>query len=284
MGITTFKEPKNYGLSLTLGGGEVKMTDMVVAFGTLANAGEKQTLYSIKKVEDSFGQVLEEHEEKEGEKVVSAESSYLVTHILLDNNARQPTFGSSSYLVVRSHPEVAVKTGTTNDKRDNWTIGYTPSYVVAVWVGNNDNSPMSYVASGITGASPIWNKIMHLTLEKQDEKEGKNFQEWPQKPEEIIGAEICSTSGLLPGSSGCATRFEYFLKDTLPQEEENLKKQILVNKENQQAVQPGQQISEENVESQEHPVLIDFSNSVLCLDCPFPTEYAVFNPANLKSE
>ncbi len=284
IGITTFKEIKNYGLSLTLGGGEVKMTDMAVAFGTLANAGEKHSLYSIQKVLDSSGQVLEEHQPQEGEKVLSPESCYLVTHILLDNNARQPTFGSSSYLIVRNHPEVAVKTGTTNDKRDNWTIGYTPSFVVAVWVGNNDNSPMSYVASGITGASPIWNKIMLATLTIQDKKQGKNFQEWPVKPEGVVGAEICSVSGLLPGNSGCSTRFEYFLQDTVPTEEENLKKQISINKENQQAVQPGQQVAPENVETQEHPALIDFSGSVLCLDCPFASESAIFNPADLKRD
>jgi len=282
MGITTFKDPKNYGLSLTLGGGEVKMIDMAVAFGTLANKGKKQNLYSIQKVEDYTGQVLEEHKFEEGQPVISPESCYLVSHILLDNNARQPMFGQSSYLVVRSHPEVAVKTGTTNDRRDNWTIGYTPSYLTAVWVGNNDNKSMSYVASGITGASPIWNKITRFILEREDKKQGKNFQEWPEKPEGIVGAEICVTSGLLPGNSGCLTRYEYFIKGTLPTETENLKKQISINKDNQQPIQPGQEIPLEKIETQEKNVLIDLTGSLLCLDCPFPTDPAVFNPYNLK--
>ncbi len=282
MGITTFKDPKDYGLSLTLGGGEVKMIDMAVAFGTLANKGKKQNLYSIQKVEDYTGQVLEEHKFEEDQPVISPESCYLVSHILLDNNARQPMFGQSSYLVVRNHPEVAVKTGTTNDRRDNWTIGYTPSYLTAVWVGNNDNKPMSYVASGITGASPIWNKITRFVLEREDKKQGKNFQEWPEKPEGIVGAEVCVTSGLLPGNSGCSTRYEYFIKGTLPTETENLKKQISINKDNQQPIQPGQEIPLEKIETQEKNVLIDLTGSLLCLDCPFPTDPVIFNPYNLK--
>ncbi|MGB9637353.1 MAG: transglycosylase domain-containing protein, partial [Microgenomates group bacterium] len=175
-GITTFKDPQKYGLSLTLGGGEVKMIDMAVAFGVFANAGQKQPLYSIQKVTDYNGKVLEEHQPAEGQKVISPETAYLISHILLDNNARQPMFGPSSYLVVRNHPEVSVKTGTTNERRDNWTIGYTPSYLVAVWVGNNNNSQMSSVTSGVTGASPIWNRIFRYILEKQDQEQGKNFQ------------------------------------------------------------------------------------------------------------
>ncbi|PJC28614.1 penicillin-binding protein [Candidatus Shapirobacteria bacterium CG_4_9_14_0_2_um_filter_40_11] len=282
MGITTFQDPKNYGLSLTLGGGEVKMTDMAVAFAILANKGEKQNLYSIEKIEDYTGKVLEEHKFEEGPKILSPESCYLISHILLDNNARQPMFGASSYLVVKNHPEVSVKTGTTNDRKDNWTIGYTPSYVVAVWVGNNDNKSMSYVASGITGASPIWNKTTRFILEREDKKQGKTFQEWPVKPEDIIGAEVCVTSGLLPGDSGCPTRYEYFIKGTLPIETENLKRQIFINKDNQQAIQPGQEIPLEKIETQEKNALIDLTGSLLCLDCPFPTDPAVFNSYNLK--
>jgi len=282
MGITTFKDPKNYGLSLTLGGGEVKMVDMAVAFGVLANAGIKQPLYSIQKVEDYAGKVLEEHRVEEEQKIISGETSYLISHILLDNNARQAMFGQSSYLVVKNHPEVSVKTGTTNDRRDNWTIGYTPSYLAVVWVGNNDNAPMSYVASGVTGASPIWNRVIRFALEKQDQAEGKTFQEWPIKPEGVVGASICSTSGLVPGDSGCPTRYEYFISGTIPTETENLKRQIQINKTNQQPIEPGQNIPPENIENQEHQVVTDLTNSILCLDCPFPTDPAVFNAAGVK--
>lgn len=274
-GITTFKDPKNYGLSLTLGGGEVKMIDMAVAFGVFANAGQKQPLHAIQKITDYTGAVLEEYSSPEPQKVISEGTAYLISHILLDNNARQPMFGPSSYLVVKNHPEVSVKTGTTNDKKDNWTIGYTPSFLVAVWVGNNNNTSMSAVASGITGASPIWNRIMRYVLEKQDSLKGKIFQEWPTKPDSVVGASICSLSGLAPGNSGCPTRYEYFLEGTVPSEEENLKKQILINKDTQEPIQPGQTIPPEKQEIQEHSCLVDLTNSVLCLDSPFPTNPAI---------
>ncbi|MCJ7829614.1 transglycosylase domain-containing protein, partial [Patescibacteria group bacterium] len=127
MGITTFKDPKNYGLSITLGGGEVKMTDMATAFSSLANLGLRQDLWAIKKVEDSRGKVIFEKKEEEGPRVLPMGVAYLISHILLDNNARTAAFGPSSYLVIKNHPEVSVKTGTTNDRRDNWTIGYNPS-------------------------------------------------------------------------------------------------------------------------------------------------------------
>jgi len=285
MGITTFKDPKKYGLSLTLGGGEVKMVDMAVAFGVLANLGIRQNLVSILKVEDYTGKILELEEFEEGPRVLPPEPCYLVSHILLDNNARVAMFGESSFLRVKNHPEVSVKTGTTNDKKDNWTIGYTPSYLVAVWVGNNDSKPMSYIASGITGASPIWNKIMKFVLEEQDKKMGKIFQEWPKKPDGVVGASICSLSGLAPGNSNCSQRFEYFLEGTVPTETENLKKTILINKETGQPVEPGEEIPPEKIEPQEkQQVLTDLTGSVLCLDCPFPTSPAIFNPQDLKKE
>ncbi|MBU2577832.1 PBP1A family penicillin-binding protein [Patescibacteria group bacterium] len=282
MGITTFKDPKNYGLSLTLGGGEVRMTDLAAAFGVLANQGRKKPLYSIQRVEDHTGKILEEHKKEEGEKIISPETSYLISHILLDNNARQSMFGTSSYLVVKNHPEISVKTGTTNDKKDNWTIGYTPSVLVAVWVGNNDNSSMSYVASGITGASPIWNKIIRGALEKKDKENGKITQEWPTKPEGIIGTSVCGTSGLLPGDSGCTTRYEYFIEGTVPTEVESLRKNILIDKTNGHPVEPGQDIPPENIETREHLVITDLTGSIFCLDCPVSTSSAWLDAKTLK--
>lgn len=190
-------------------------------------------------------------------------------------------FGESSYLVVRGHPEVSVKTGTTNDRRDNWTIGYTPSFLTAVWVGNNNNTSMSYVASGITGASPIWNKTMRFILEKQDKQKGKNFQEWPEKPSNVLWLEICTASGLLPGDTNCAKRSDYFISGTEPKDVENLKRQILINKTNQQPIEPGQTVPPENIETQEKSVVSDITNSIFCLDCPPPTDPAIFNPKDL---
>jgi membrane carboxypeptidase/penicillin-binding protein len=141
---------------------------------------------------------------------------------------------------------------------------------------------MSYVASGITGASPIWNKIMKGSLGLKDEKEGKVVQEWPQKPDEVIGASICSVSGLLPGDSGCPTRFEYFLKGTVPTETENLKKTIMINKETGQPIEPGQNIPPEKIEMQERQVVTDLTGSIFCLDCPPPSEPAIFSQADLR--
>jgi membrane carboxypeptidase/penicillin-binding protein len=116
--------------------------------------------------------------------------AYQITDILSDNNARSPAFGSHSVLTIPNQ-QVAVKTGTTNSLRDNWTIGYTQDRLVAVWVGNNDNSPMSYVASGITGASPIWNNIMRLLL---DEDNPHLFA----TPAGLVKVAICTRTGTLP--------------------------------------------------------------------------------------
>jgi len=258
MGIESFKDSTQYGLSLTLGGGEVKMTEMATAFGTLANGGIRQDLVSILEIKDRNGDIVETFEKPAGKRAIPMEVAYLVSHILLDNGARSAAFGSSSQLVVKNHPEVSVKTGTTNDRRDNWTIGYTPSAVVTVWVGNNDNSSMSAVASGVTGASPIWNKMISFVLE--DKK-----QEWPIKPANVIGKTVCNLTGLLPPPEGCSSRFEYFIKGTEPTQIEQLRQTILIDKDTNSPVQPGE--DKQNVEFQEHSVIIDPLGTVNCLDC-----------------
>ncbi len=275
MGISTFKNPDDYGLSLTLGGGEVKMNDMATAFSSLANLGIRQDIWAIKKVEEQNGKILFEKKEEEGPRVLSMETAYLISHILLDNNARTAAFGPSSYLVVKNHPEVSVKTGTTNDRRDNWTIGYTPSRLTVVWVGNNDNTPMSYVASGVTGASPIWNKITAYSLKDQKE-------EWPLKPEGIVGFSVCSLSGKLPNpETPCETRFEYFAKDNLPTGTENLKIAVEIDKTTNQLAT--NKTLPENKEPQEHQIIYDPLGTPFCLDCVFPTEAIVINPYNLST-
>lgn len=212
MGITTWNDRSRFGLSLTLGGGEVKMTDMAVVYGTLANLGERVDLKPILQVKNYKGKILEEDKKTEKQeskrvRVLDPRVAYLLTNILSDNTARVPTFGTNSLLVVPDHT-VAVKTGTTQNLRDNWTIGFTPSYLVAVWVGNNDNQPMSWIASGITGATPIWHKIMKSLLE------GEEDESFP-KPEDLVQVAICSINGLLP-CEGCPTKTEYFLPGTEP--------------------------------------------------------------------
>ncbi|MBU2051860.1 transglycosylase domain-containing protein [Patescibacteria group bacterium] len=207
LGITTWTQPERYGLSLTLGGAEVKMTDMAVVYGTLANQGLKVNLKPILAVNDSFGKTLTGFDVSQAEPVLNPNIAYLLSDILSDPLARAQAFGTRSYLNIPGH-QVAVKTGTTNDKRDNWTIGYTSDHLAAVWVGNNDNSPMSQVASGITGASPIWNKIMLVLLKDQPEHKFS-------KPENLIEVKVCTLTGQL-ACSGCPSKTEFFLSGTEP--------------------------------------------------------------------
>ena len=285
MGLSTLEDPSQYGLSLTLGGGEVRMINMAVAFGTLANLGVKQSLVSITKVEDYQGNIYEEWEVIEGERIIPMEVAYLVSHILLDNNARSAAFGGSSYLVVRGHPEVSVKTGTTNDKRDNWTIGYNPEFLVATWVGNNDNSPMAAVASGVTGASPIWNEIITNILKEEK-------QVWQLKPDGIYGTQVCAISGFNPnpegeaptdveGEGGCQTRFEYFLKGTGPSQTAPEKQFVEIDKTTGRLATD--KTPPENRELQEKQILTDLWGTRYCLDCIFPSERVIINPLTLST-
>ncbi|MBI5357097.1 transglycosylase domain-containing protein [Candidatus Collierbacteria bacterium] len=187
MGISTFTDPSRYGLSLTLGGGEVTMIDMATAFGTLANNGMRVPLNPFLKIEDYRGKIFYQYSEEDRRQNLSsalqaipAQAAYLVSHILSDNSARTSAFGPASQLVIPNQV-VSVKTGTTNDLRDNWTIGYTPERLTAVWVGNNDNKPMNQaLVSGITGAAPIWHDIMTQLLKNRKPV-------WPN----FFGRNIC---------------------------------------------------------------------------------------------
>ena len=204
----TQKNIENVGLSLVLGGREATLLQEVTAFSVLANGGVKQDTIAILKVVDSKGKTIYENKKRNGNRVLPANVAYLVSHILLDNVARALVFGPTSYLNIPGKT-VSVKTGTTDDKRDNWTLGYTPSFAAGVWVGNNDNSPMnSAIASGATGASPIWYRIMNFILKgKADEQ--------PVKPTDIIALQVDAVGGGLP-VDGHATRSEYFIKGTEP--------------------------------------------------------------------
>jgi len=172
MGITTWNEPGQYGLAITLGAAEVKMTDMATVYGTLANEGKRVDLDPILKITDSNGNILYQKQDSLGQQVLDAGAAYIISNILSDNNARSWEFGTNSPLQIPQYT-VSVKTGTSDNKRDNWTFGFTPSLLVSVWVGNNDNTPMNpSLASGITGAAPIWHQIMQNLLQgKPDEQE-----------------------------------------------------------------------------------------------------------------
>lgn len=169
MGISTWSEPSKYGLSITLGAAEVTMLNMTEVYGVLANGGQRISVNPILKVTDQKGEVLEE-KSPDKKLVLDPSIAFIISDILADNSARSWEFGANSPLTIKDH-RVSVKTGTSDNKRDNWTIGFNPNYVVAAWVGNNDNSPMSQnLASGITGAAPIFNKIMTMLLQNTKDK------------------------------------------------------------------------------------------------------------------
>ena len=213
---------KRVGLSVALGGGEVKLLDMASAYSSFANGGIGVKPVAILKVTDSEGKVLEEwKEDQSARQVMTPEESFIISSILSDPEARMITFGPVSSLNIPNR-KVAVKTGTTNDKRDNWTVGWTPSLMVGVWVGNNDNSAMREVASGVTGASPIWKRIMLAGLT------GKPNEEW-KKPDGIIERDVDKVSGY-PGHDGFPARMEYFINGTEPTGEDPIHKKIKVCK------------------------------------------------------
>lgn len=195
MGITSWGDPSQYGLALTLGGGEVTMLDMATAMGVFANGGERVSLTPIKRLQDSQGRAVD-YSKQPSIKVLNEGVAYIISDILSDNVARLPAFGAGSALEIPGY-KVSVKTGTTDQKKDNWTIGYTPDFLVAVWVGNNDNTPMNpYLSSGITGAAPIWNRVMRFLLENYTKE-----KKWFTKPDVIV-------------ERACLGRLEYFIRGT----------------------------------------------------------------------
>jgi 1A family penicillin-binding protein len=210
MGITTWEDSSRFGLALTLGGGEVTMRDMAEAYGVFATGGYRVPLTSVLKVSDYRGKSLYVHDCSEclKNRVLTAETAYTISDILADNRARSAAFGANSVLVIKDR-RVAVKTGTTNDLRDNWTIGYTPDYVVVTWVGNNNNQPMSRVVSGITGASPIWHTIMTTLTAAIPERDFI-------LPANLVKVKICAVTQTLPCNACPLVVEEYFVKGTEP--------------------------------------------------------------------
>ena len=211
MGLNTLEPTsenlKRLGLSATLGGGEVKLIELASAYSAFANGGFKQEAVGILEVKDRDGRVLESFKANRGPQALSEGTAFIISHILSDNNARSLVFGLNSALNIPGH-QVAVKTGTTNDLRDNWTIGWSPGVIVGVWVGNNDNSPMSRVASGISGAAPIWRRIILTAL---NDLPKKDFVQ----PSSVVTAEVDKISGFR-AHDGFASKVEYFIKGTEP--------------------------------------------------------------------
>ncbi len=208
LGITSLTR-NDYGLSLTLGGGEVSLLEMTEAYAVIANSGQKLPLVSISKILDHNGNVIFAESVPPGEQVIRPEHAYLISSILSDNEARAPMFGPDSVLHLPF--PAAAKTGTSNDYRDNWTLGYTTDIAVGVWVGNADYSPMEDI-TGLTGAAPLWSKFMQYAEQKISGGNPAPFI----KPNGIVDRVICSISGTEPSQWCPEQRSEYFASDQLP--------------------------------------------------------------------
>ncbi len=224
MGITSNINTDRCGLSLVLGGCEVKLVDHVAAMGVFANGGIKQRQTPILSITDGSGKVLEEYKDNPGEQVLDPQVAYQIVSIMTDNDARSFVFGSRSPLILPDRV-VAAKTGTTNEWRDGWTLGYTPSLVAGVWTGNNDHSKMRAGADGVVVAAPIWNQFMREALKGTKPEQ---FLE-PQGIQHIM---VDTISGKLPTEYTAATKSEVFASFALPQEFDDVHVPVKINKYN----------------------------------------------------
>jgi penicillin-binding protein 1C len=208
MGITTLTRDV-YGLSLTLGGGDVTLLELTGAYAIFANSGVRIPPVGILRIEDHTGEIVYEYEKPLGETVIRPEHAHLITSILSDNAARTPAFGPNSLL--RLPFPAAAKTGTTNEFIDNWTLGYTPDVAIGVWIGNADYTPMVNT-SGLTGAAPIWNEVMQVAVEHLNGGRTTPFT----RPPGIVDVVICSISGTEPSEWCHSHKTEIFAFDQPP--------------------------------------------------------------------
>ncbi len=208
LGITSLTRD-DYGLSLTLGGGDVSLLEMSGAYAVFASGGRRVPPLAILKIMDHTGKLVYEYQPLPGEQVLHAEHAFLISSILSDNEARAPMFGRNS--AINLPFQAAAKTGTSNDFRDNWTLGYTPDLAVGVWVGNADYTPMENI-SGLTGAAPIWSQFMQVAIQYLTGGNPTPFM----KPNGVVERVICAVSGT-EASQWCPNqRMEYFSANQPP--------------------------------------------------------------------
>ncbi len=278
MGITTWNDPSHYGLSLTLGGGEVRMIDLAQAFTVLANQGVKVPITPILRIEDYHGTLIEElnvEERKQNlqemnddeevseygdlQRVMNRAPAYLTAHIMQDNNARTAAFGPRSQLVIPGQV-VSAKTGTTNDLKDNWTVGFTPEFLTIVWVGNNDGSPMNRsLVSGITGAAPIFNDIMTFVLQGKEPL-------WQVKPEDVISGSVCVTGFPSKNGEECPVKGqELYWKNSKPSQAKYITKEVWIHPDTGQPLKSGEPT--DGLVLEKKTVLADPFTTEFCLDC-----------------
>ncbi len=221
LGVSSFGNPDDYDLSLALGGGEITLLDLTTAYSVFANQGIKVLPYSIQNISTLDGQIIYRHEDQVHAQVIDERVAWLISDILNDNDARSIGFGTNSALNI-DRP-AAVKTGTTTNYHDNWTIGYTPDIIVGVWVGNASHEPMRSV-TGLSGAGPIWHQFIREALTGTPEH-------WFTKPDGITQIEVCALSGLLPTANCPYTKFEWFIAGTEPTMRDNLYQVVEIDKE-----------------------------------------------------
>lgn len=224
LGITTLTDKNRYGLSLVLGGGEVKLLEMATAYGVFANNGYLQPTTPILKITDARQKELYNHENpKDGRQVLDPQVAYQITNILADVEAKRPTFSRTmGVLTIPGRPS-AVKTGTTNAFRDAWTIGFTPQYVTAVWAGNNDNSSMNN-AGGSVAAAPIWAEFMRRVNEKMPVEQFK-------RPDGIQEITVDRLSNKLP-VDGSEPIKDIFARWQVPTEKDDVHNRVRICREN----------------------------------------------------
>lgn len=204
LGLTTIDDTTQYGLSLALGSAEVPLIEMTNAYAAFANEGQLYDIVTIKQIDDKFSQPVYRASRAVTSPAISPEGAYLISSILSDNNARAPIFGSSLTVPGKT---AAVKTGTTDEQRDAWTIGYTPSLALGIWVGNNNNTPMLNGGSGMAG--PIWVRTMSQAL--------SGTQNTPFTiPAGIVQRSVCFGQEALATRGGYGTFSEYFRSSALP--------------------------------------------------------------------
>ncbi len=281
MGITSWKDASQYGLSLALGGGEIRMLDLAQAFSVLADQGVKVPLTPFLKIETYTGEVLAETNLPERTAALSALTqdpdrqslgdlsrvmdrapAYLTSHIMQDNTARTEAFGTNSELVIPKQI-VSAKTGTTNDLKDNWTVGFTPEFLVMTWVGNNDGSPMNQrLVSGVTGAAPIFNDIMSYILKGREPV-------WQEKPLDVSQSPVC-VNGMPPSATNnCqAKQPELFWTASLPSESKVITKEMWIDPTTGLPPAFGQSI--DGLVLENHTFYQDPVTDLYCADCNRP--------------
>jgi penicillin-binding protein 1C len=222
LGIEGLGDPEQYGLSFALGGGSVPLLDLTSAFGVFASGGARVTPWFISEILAADGSVVYAAPEPQPRHVLDERVAWLISDILSDNQARTPTFGPNS--VLRLDRTAAVKTGTTNNFHDNWTVGYTPDLVVGVWVGNSNNEAMVNI-TGISGAGPIWHQAIRAFLAGEPDKPFL-------PPPGLVRLEICQLSGLLPGDDCPYRRREWFLAGTQPTTADSYFRRVQVDRRN----------------------------------------------------